>query len=163
MRSRSYSTSLCELGAVQSNQRNDHPEMEDGPYLLRAESLDDKHNELVSEQLIYVNMNPLLPVSEDLLIAADQDKYFVGGRAHLLINEPSASEDNPVPVLVTYERDGLLAYESLVLTEPVTRLATPIKETMFPYFIVTVSRFNRGVSPSFASRCISTFPPRPPR
>ncbi len=127
------------------------PTMEDGVYVLRARSQDEKRNEVLTEQLVYVNTNPLLAVSDELLLATDQHKYFVGGRAHLLVNESTASEDNPVPVIVTYERDGLLGYETLELTDPVTRITVPIKESMMPYFVVNVTRFNRGVTPSFSS------------
>jgi len=123
----------------------------DGVYLLRARSQDEKHNEVLAELPVYVSTNPLQPISDELLLAADQSKYFVGGRAHLMINEPSASEDNPVPVIVTYERDGLLDYETLELTSPVTRITVPIKDSMMPYFEATVTRFNRGVRPSFSS------------
>ncbi|MFH0837954.1 MAG: Ig-like domain-containing protein [Patescibacteria group bacterium] len=127
------------------------PTMIDGVYLLRARSQDEKHNEVLAELPVYVSTNPLQPISDDLLLAADQTKYFVGGRAHLMINEPSALEDNPVTVIVTYERDGLLDYETLELTSPVTRIAVPIKESMMPYFEATVTRFNRGVRPSFST------------
>lgn len=127
------------------------PTMEDGVYVLRAKSLDEKRNEILTEQLVYVSTNPLLAVDDELLLAADQQKYFVGGRAHLLVNEPTATKDNPIPVIITYEREGLLGYETLELTDPVTRITVPIKESMMPYFIVTVTRFNRGISPSFNS------------
>lgn len=127
------------------------PTLEDGLYLLRAESRDDERNEIVAEQMVVLNTNPLLPVSDQLLLAVDQSKYFVGGRAHLIINEPEASEDDPVPVLVTYERDGLLGYETLELSEAVTPLAVPITESMMPHFLVTVTRFNRGIFPTFDS------------
>ena len=132
------------------------PTMEDGVYLLQARSLDDKRNEIVSEQFVYVNTNPLQTVSDELLLAVDQQKYFVGGRAHLLINEPSASEDDPVPVVLTYERDGLLGYKTLELTSPVTPITVPITESMVPDFNLVLTRFNRGVTPSFttASRTI---------
>lgn len=127
------------------------PRMEDGVYLLRAESQDDKRNKILVEQLVYISTNPTLTISDELLLAPDQKKYFVGGRAHLLINEPDASEDNPVPVLVTYERDGLLGHETLSLNAPVTRITVPIKESMMPHFLVTVTRFYRGITPSFSS------------
>lgn len=127
------------------------PRMEDGVYLLRAESQDDKRNKILAEQFVYVSTNPTLAISDDLLLAPDQKKYFVGGRAHLLINEPTASEDNPVPVVVTYERDGLLEHEALNLIAPVTKITVPIKEVMMPHFLATVTRFHRGVTPSFSS------------
>ena len=127
------------------------PTMQDGVYLLQARSQDDKRNEIVAEQLVYVSTNPLQTVGDGLLLAADQQKYFVGGRAHFLINEPEAAEDNPIPVILTYERNGLLGYEAMELTAPVSRVTVPIKSSMMPAFKAVLTRFNRGVSPSFSS------------
>ncbi|MBN2306366.1 Ig-like domain-containing protein [Candidatus Peregrinibacteria bacterium] len=127
------------------------PTMEDGVYVLQAKSLDEKRNEVSAEQLIYISINPLQKIDDELLLALDQTKYFIGGRAHLLINESTASEDNPVPVLLTYERNGLLGYKMLELTQPITRFAVPIKENMMPHFEMKLTRFNRGVTPSFSS------------
>lgn len=126
-------------------------EMKDGTYLLRAESQDDKRNKVVAENYVYLSTDNSRAFDDGLLVVSDLDKYYVGGRAHLLINEPKASETNPVSVVVTYERDGLLDFEILKLSAPVTELNVPIKEPMFPNFLVTVSRFNRGVPPSFSS------------
>ncbi len=125
--------------------------MEDGIYLLKAESQDEKHNKIMAQQLVFLSTNAELAISDEFVLAADQNKYFVGGRAHLLINESEASEDNPVPVVVTYERNGLLGHEAMHLTAPVTRISVPIKETMMPHFLVTVTRFHRGISPSLES------------
>jgi hypothetical protein len=125
--------------------------MEDGIYLLKAESQDEKRNKITVESLVYISTNPQTALSEELHLAVDQPKYFVGGRAHLLISDPDASEDEPVPVIVTYERGGLLGYEAIELTSPVTRIAVPIKEAMMPHFLVRVTRFHRGLNPSFST------------
>lgn len=126
-------------------------EMTDGIYLLRAESQDEKRNKMVAGNYVYVSADKSRTFADDLLVVSDQDKYYVGGRAHLLINEPKASEDTPVSVIVTYERSGLLGYETLKLSAPITEINIPVKEPMFPNFLVTVTRFNRGVPPSFSS------------
>ena len=127
------------------------PAMENGVYRLQIKSQDEKHNEISSEQLVFVNSHPLQTISDDLLLAVDQPQYFVGGRAHLLINEPNASEDSPVTVVITYERDGLLGHQTMELTSPVTRMAVPIRDAMMPHFKIILTRFNRGLSPSFTS------------
>lgn len=125
------------------------PQLIDGIYLLRAESRDEKNNTIAAEQPVYLNRDPTQALSDELFLAPDQAKYFVGGRAHLLLNVPEASEEKPASVLMTYERDGLLGYESLLVRSPVTRITVPIEETMVPRFIVSASRFQRGLDAAF--------------
>jgi len=126
-------------------------DMEDGIYLVRAESLDEQHNALRSELPVFISTLPSQPISEDLLLIADQPQYIVGGRVQLLINAPDASEDHPVRALMTYERDGLLGYESLELTMPLTQVFVPVDASMTPGFLAKVSSFDRGVPPTFSS------------
>ncbi len=126
-------------------------QIKDGIYTLRAESRDEKNNEILAEQKVYVGTNASEAISNELLLAADQSKYFVGGRAHLVVNEPEASEEKPVPVIVTYERDGLLGSEALLLKSPLTRINVPIRADMVPQFVVNVTRFHRGLTPSFST------------
>ena len=127
------------------------PEITEGTYLLRIVSLDSRRNEIRAEKNIHVFSEVGEAISPELKLIADQPKYFVGGRAHLLISEPEASEDSPVPVILTYERDSLLDYQPLLLTQPITRISIPIKEDMMPHFLVRATRFHRGLSPRYSS------------
>lgn len=126
-------------------------ELKDGIYLLHAESQDDKNNKIVAEQRVYLNRDKRFPIVNRLFLGADQTKYFVGGRAHLFVNDPDASSKKPVPIFLTFERDGLLDYESMVLTSPVTEINVPITNVMFPRFLVSATRYELSLPPAFNS------------
>ncbi len=124
-------------------------ELQEGIYILRAESTDKSNNTIVSEKEVYLISEKSPALNTRLMLASDQEKYFLGGRAHLIISEEGASEDSPVPVLLSYERDGLLGFERIDLTAPITKIAIPIEKNMLPNFLVKVTRFNRGLLPSY--------------
>lgn len=125
--------------------------LSEGVYVLRASAQDSKHNEVRAERHVYIFSEQGSSLGDEIIIAPDQPKYFVGGRAHLIISDPTASEDKPVPVIVSYERRGLLDYEIVLLKGPITRVTVPIQESMMPHFLVKVTRFYRGLSPRYAS------------
>ncbi len=123
--------------------------IEAGIYTLQASSRDKEKNEIIAEKIIYIKEGDEKEISNKLMLIADQESYLVGGRAKLIINEDSASEDKPVPLLISYERNGLIDFEFMELTKPITNLNIPIKNEMLPHFLVKATRFDRGVLPDY--------------
>lgn len=150
-----YSTSTTTTDSPTSLSIHLTSEMKDGSYILQAESQDEKHNRIVAKKLVFISLNPDTALSQEFFLAPDQTRYLVGGRAHFLVNEPSASPLHPVPVMVTYERDGLLSYESLILKSPITQITTLVNESMMPHFLAKVNRLNVGSISSFSTASAS--------
>lgn len=144
--SKKYSSEAREISANETLENN----LEEGIYILRASGKDGEKNNIVAEENIYIHSNGEKELSNKLMLVADQKSYLVGGRAKLLINEDSASEEKPVPILITYERNGLLGYEFVELTKPTTDLNIPIKNEMLPRFLVKATRFSRGTLPEYS-------------
>ncbi len=117
--------------------------IDSGKYILKARSKDEHGNEIISECEVYIILDQTDSLDEALAIYADQSKYFVGGRAHLVINNPRATEENPISALVTYEKDGLMGYEVVLLNAPITPITIPIRASMAPHFYANVTTFEK--------------------
>lgn len=108
--------------------------MPSGIYKLKAESQDGGGS---SELEIYVLPEEMKKLKEDFALFLDQPEYFVGGKANLLINYPSY--EKTITALVTYERGGILGYQTVELTKPLTLVEIPITEEMTPNMHVSVT------------------------
>jgi uncharacterized protein YfaS (alpha-2-macroglobulin family) len=100
-----------------------------GIYKLKAKMQD---SGAFAEFYAYVTSENGDRTSDGFAIYSDQAEYFVGGKALLLLNHPSASAENPINVLVTYERGGILGYKMVELSSPITRVEIPVIKEMAP-------------------------------
>jgi len=100
-----------------------------GIYKLKASGQDGGS---LTELKLYVLSEKMDKLMDGLAIIADQTEYFVGGKANLLINYPSASSKNKITALITYERGGILGYKVVKLETPLTEVSIPITEEMTP-------------------------------
>lgn len=108
--------------------------MPTGIYKLKAESQDGGS---ISELEIYVLSEKTAKLKDDFVIFFDQPEYFVGGKAHLLINYPYY--ESAVKALVTYEKGGIIGYQTVDLNAPLTSIEIPITEEMTPNMYVSVT------------------------
>lgn len=116
-----------------------------GSYRLVASASDTSGNAIQVRLPVYLTRDQTRPVSSNLKLLPDQPLYYVKGRAHFMVNYPEASAENPVPALLTYERDGLIGSEALLLNSPLTPVSFTIRETMMPNIYVTLTVFDEGV------------------
>jgi len=129
-------------------------EFSPGPYILKAETVDESKNTITRSLPLTFYSDTGQELEEGFFMAADQSKYYVGGRAHLLINVPEASEERPASILLTSERGGLIDYQMLSVTEPISLVSIPIEVSMTPYFRVVATHFQRGLEPRFEQETI---------
>ena len=113
--------------------------MPDGVYRLRAESNDEIGNDIFAELEFYITSESEKAIADNLMLLLDQPEYFVGGKAHLLINAPYASSENPIMALMTYERAGILGYQMIDLSSPLTEVEIPIIKEMVPNIYVSLT------------------------
>ncbi|MBU0577836.1 Ig-like domain-containing protein [Patescibacteria group bacterium] len=111
--------------------------MPSGVYKLRAEGSDDEGNEVFAELECYVIDDEENQVADSLTLLFDQPEYFVGGKAHLKINAPYATSENPMTALIAYQRGEIIGYQVVTLESTLTSVDIPIADAMVPNIYVT--------------------------